>query len=680
MRLYRQSLWKAGMVLCMVVLCAWMGFKASAAGYDSEVELYKGQKVTFSISASYSSMNTKVATVTQKGQLTGKKVGTATILAKVRSDTYRIKVTVVPTKKTYKVEVGKSLTISSGGWNYTIGNGSSKAVLSKKGKQYIIKGKKEGGVLLKAAKGKKHKYYKLQIVKKGSLKEKSDSGKSSGSDANPSEKDPDPYEVVDVPSVIGRTEENASSILEQLGLVVQISGVYDSDYETGYVTDQSIAPDASVVKGSTIVIFVCQGRKPEKNELSGVTLNRTTISSQKIGETVNLSVTAYTPEDAKDRSLTWTSSNSSVASVSGSDQGATVTVKGYGTAVIQAKSSSDIVVGTCDVTATDPNPALTKVELSQSSMQLEKGKTGTLSIRSFTPSNGDAGSLLWSSTSTAVASVSGNGKSATVTAKGSGTATIQVKNSSGTVVGSCTVKVSEAAAVTPSSVVLNRSSLSFTKNGETGTLSVTSCSPGNADPGTLTWSTASSSVATVSGSGKTATVKATASKSASTVIYVKNSNGATVGTCTVNITIAAAAAEPQTISFNVSELTIESLNTSRRLVATLTPANAPAASVTWNSSNPSVASVTEGIVVTTGRGECTITASLPNGRTASCKVYSILLGDIDNDGKVTSSDSYELIKYLNKTISLTPYQMKAADVNRDGVVDDNDREALRALQ
>ena len=56
------------------------------------------------------------------------------------------------------------------------------------------------------------------------------------------------------------------------------------------------------------------------------------------------------------------------------------------------------------------------------------------------------------------------------------------------------------------------------------------------------------------------------------------------------------------------------------LIATVLPSNASNKTVTWTSSNSSVASVSAGQIIAKSSGMCTITAKTVNGKTASCTV------------------------------------------------------------
>ena len=94
--------------------------------------------------------------------------------------------------------------------------------------------------------------------------------------------------------------------------------------------------------------------------------------------------------------------------------------------------------------------------------------------------------------------------------------------------------------------------------------------------------------------------------------------------------------------------------------------------VTWNSSNTKVATVSkDGKITAIGAGTATITAKVGNF-TATCKVTvssKILKGDVDADGEVTIADALMIFKYKSDEVTLSSSQLKAADADGNGAVD-----------
>ena len=167
--------------------------------------------------------------------------------------------------------------------------------------------------------------------------------------------------------------------------------------------------------------------------VTAVSLNKTSLTLE-VGESYTLVVTV-SPSNATDKSITWSSTNSSVASVSGGK----VTAKSEGTTTITAEAHNG-KTATCTVTVNEPVPEVvevTSVSLNKTSLTLEIGESETLTA-TVLPSNATDKSVTWTSSAQSVATVA-NG---TVTAVGSGTATITATTSNGKTA-TCTVIVSD---------------------------------------------------------------------------------------------------------------------------------------------------------------------------------------------------------------------------------------------
>ncbi len=164
-------------------------------------------------------------------------------------------------------------------------------------------------------------------------------------------------------------------------------------------------------------------------EIVSVSLNKTTASLN-IGKTVSLTATINPSNTTQSKELTWTSSNTSVATV---DSKGVVTAKSAGTTTITVKTSNG-KTATCKITVESP---ITKITLDKTSATLDIGKTVTLKA-TISPSNTTMSkNLIWHSSNESVASVDANGK---VAAKSAGTTTITAVTSNG-LVATCTVKV-----------------------------------------------------------------------------------------------------------------------------------------------------------------------------------------------------------------------------------------------
>ena len=334
---------------------------------------------------------------------------------------------------------------------------------------------------------------------------------------------------------------------------------------------------------------------------TGISLSQNTLSFNAINQTATLRA-SVTPSNATYKEVTWTSSNTSVATVSSSG---VVTAKGNGTAVITAKTTDGTnLTATCNVTVA---VKATGITLNQTALSFTAvNQTATLTA-TVTPSNAADRSVTWTSSNTSVATVSSSG---VVTAKGNGTAVITAKTTDGTnLTATCNVTV----AVKATGITLNQNTLSFSAINQTATLTAT-ITPSNAVNKNVTWTSSNTSVATVSSSGVV-----TAKGNGTAVITAKTTDGTNL-TATCNVTVAVKATG---ITLNQNTLSFSAINQTATLTATITPSNAVNKNVTWTSSNTSVATVSSsGVVTAKGNGTAVITAKTTDGTnlTATCNV------------------------------------------------------------
>ena len=150
--------------------------------------------------------------------------------------------------------------------------------------------------------------------------------------------------------------------------------------------------------------------------VTGVSLDKESLKLE-IGSFDTLIATIH-PENAADKSTTWSSSNSSVASV---DNNGNVAGVGEGSAKITVTTNDGGFTATCQVTVRQKTP-VTGVSLDKESLTLEIDDSDTL-IATVLPDDASDKSVTWSSSNSSVATVDNNGK---VTAVKEGQATITV--------------------------------------------------------------------------------------------------------------------------------------------------------------------------------------------------------------------------------------------------------------
>lgn len=326
---------------------------------------------------------------------------------------------------------------------------------------------------------------------------------------------------------------------------------------------------------------------PQLSKLVKNTVNPTitlTAHSKTIytGEKFTLSA-SVNPGDVD---VKWNTSNANVATVSNG----TVTAKGNGTATITAffsynnKTYSD----TCTVTVKTPG-----ISVSDTSRNVYQ--TNSFTLTATTSPGGQ--SVTWSSSDSNVATVSG-GK---VTAVNPGTAKITASMIYGGVSysASCTVTVN------PVSIKLSESSKTVYQT-DTFTLSATVSPSGQ----TVSWKSSDSNVATVSNG------KVTAVGSGSATITASFAYGGKTFSASCSVTV-------KKVSVSISKKTLELIVGNN---TTVSATSAPSGlTVSWNSSNVMVASVSNGKITANAPGKVTITASITyNGTKFSdtCEVTS----------------------------------------------------------
>ena len=170
----------------------------------------------------------------------------------------------------------------------------------------------------------------------------------------------------------------------------------------------------------------------KKVPVTGVTVSPTTKEIA-IGEVAQLSATVA-PEGASVKTVTWSSSDTSVATV---DTSGKVTGVAAGTATITVTTTDGSFTASCEVTVSAV--AVTGVLLDKTSTTVETSKTKQLTA-TITPANATNKNVSWSSSNDAVATVDEDG---VITGVAEGTATITVTTEDGNKTATCSVTVTQ---------------------------------------------------------------------------------------------------------------------------------------------------------------------------------------------------------------------------------------------
>ena len=213
--------------------------------------------------------------------------------------------------------------------------------------------------------------------------------------------------------------------------------------------------------------------------VTGITLSQTSISLE-VGGKVSLTATV-SPSDATDKTVTWTSSNSGVASVSGG----VVTAAAEGTTTITASAGGKSAK--CEVSVKRKVVDVTGVSLNKTDLTLNPGETFLLEA-TVSPSDATDKTVTWTSSNSGVASVSGG----VVTATAEGTATVTA--TAGGKSAKCEVNVQHMV-VDVTGISLNKTDLTLNPGG-TFQLEAT-VSPSDATDKTVTWTSSDPSVVSV---------------------------------------------------------------------------------------------------------------------------------------------------------------------------------------
>ena len=396
--------------------------------------------------------------------------------------------------------------------------------------------------------------------------------------------------------------------------------------KTSYSAEITLAGDAAdryEISGADI-------KGEIKYYATGVTLEKNTFSLV-AGKTAKITP-VVAPDDVtlQDYTVKYTSSNTDVATV---DNGGTITAVAAGKAEITVvvDDGIDTHSATASVTVADQEIPATGIELSESEKTVSVGEKFKLTA-AITPED-STDDVIWTSSDPTVAAVDENGN---VTAKAVGTAEITATAGEVSAVCKLTVK-----AVEVSEVTLDKTEISLTE-GETAQLTA-SVKPDNAADKSVTWTSSDPTVAAVS-DGKITALSAGKATITATA-------GGKSATCVVTVT--ASAVEVTEVTLDKTEISLTEGETAQ-LTASVKPDDAADKSVTWTSSDPTVAAVSDGKITALSAGKATITATA-GGKSATC-VVTVTAKAATPDDK----------KYPSTPTSFTKVDSVATTVNSDG--------------
>ena len=353
-----------------------------------------------------------------------------------------------------------------------------------------------------------------------------------------------------------------------------------------------------------IKVKVLSPEEEETIELQNISFYEENVGLD-VGEKLKLTI-IFEPRDVTDKTLVWTSSNPDAVTVS--DDGE-ITAVGDGNATITAKASNGLMAK-CETRSTTNVIPATGVTLDGNDIKMYVGDAYTLKA-TITPNNTTSKNITWTSSNTSVATVNRG----IIIGLKEGTTTITAKTNNGK---TATAKVTiMKKVIEPYSVSIDKQNATISIGGKV-TL-IASITPYNATNKTITWSSSDNSIATVN-NGTVTGVKA-----GTVNITAKTSNGKTA---TTKVVVSKEAINVTSITLNETSITLGAGATST-LKVSYSPSNATNQSVTWTSSNTSVATVSStGVVKGIKGGKATIIAKTSNGISASCTVEVTKSNDV----------------------------------------------------
>lgn len=334
----------------------------------------------------------------------------------------------------------------------------------------------------------------------------------------------------------------------------------------------------------------------ESSRIKTLTLSPLTMRIS-AGETATIKV-KITPTTAVNKTLNWTSSDTSVATVA---DGIVTAVAPGNTTITATTTDGTNISATCKVTV-----KIVLVESLQLSSGTAVGKVGeTIQLEpTIMPANASNKVLNWTSSNEKVATVA-NGK---VTIVGVGSAEITATTTDGT-------KISAQCHITGQPISITGISLStnsLTMNIGDSTLLAATVTPENATTKTLNWTSSNEQVAIVKDGVVTAL-----SAGEATITAASTDGSGVSASCGVKVNVSYA----QSLVLSPSD-TIICEGETLTIIANVLPITTSNKVLNWTSSDETVATVTNGLVTAIKTGETTISATTTDGTniSATCKL------------------------------------------------------------
>lgn len=404
------------------------------------------------------------------------------------------------------------------------------------------------------------------------------------------------------------TADDAMEVGDTQQLTAAVEPADSTDAVEWFSADESVLTvDQSglvtAVGNGTTVIGVRAGSVEDETyaitattPVSGVSLDKQALELY-AGADASKLVATVAPATASNQEVSWTSSDSTVATV---DDGGNVAPVAPGTATITATTRDGALTATCKVTV---KQHVEGIVLDAHELTLTGVQTTPLKA-TVSPYNATNKGVTWTSSNEGVATVDADGA---VTATGKGTTTITATTEDGAFSDACAVTVSNPA----TKLTLDPATLALIKGETCDVAAVLSGELAGEvdDAGAIAWSSSNKSAAMVVDGAVTAVASGAATITAEATV-----GGAKLaGTCMVTVTNPV-----RSVAVSETSKTATVGDGDFSLMATVSPSDADDPKVTWASSNTKVATVdANGTVAIHAVGSADIVASA-GGKSAAC--------------------------------------------------------------
>lgn len=386
----------------------------------------------------------------------------------------------------------------------------------------------------------------------------------------------------------------------------------------------------TAVAPGTCTIVCTSAENENKYDTCTVTVKKTvekvdvksSVEYMNVGATKTLTSTV-SPDNATNKALAWSSTNTSVATVSSAG---VVTTKKAGSCKIIAKSKDGS--GKSDICTIVVKQSVTSISLSADTLTLAPGTSETV-VAQILPDNASSKSVAWSTSDSTVATVNSKGS---ITAVKEGSCTIIAKATDG----SGQKAVCKVTVVNPvTSVVLNAHSISWNVGKKAHFYPTVT--PDTATNTAVVYTSSNPKVATVDENGLLTAVSA----GTCTITCTATDGSGKYDTCTVKVK------QPVT-KLRISGNSAVNEGSSITLKAQVTPTNATNKNVSWSSSDVTIAKVdSNGKVTGVSAGKVVIKCTAKDGSKVTAS-KTITVNQVKTKGQ-------QIADYATTWVGKTPY-------------------------